>query len=131
MRLQRRFPLMCLDVWRESQRSLDTCQEQQGDSKFPFPVRGGQASQTARALLHAMSRAPMIRRSQRGGKRRRGNRAEILRFRAGILSDVLGWRGFSCFLGCAAPIREPLMPNPPNLRVTKQASAECEVQPES
>ena len=50
-----------------------------------------------------------------GGKRGRGNRAEILRFRAGILSDVLGWRGFPCFLGCAAPIREPLMPNPRTL----------------
>ena len=61
----------------------------------------------------------------------RVSRAEISRFRAGILSDVLGWRGFPCFLGCAAPIREPLMPNPPNVRVTKQTSAECEVQPES
>ena len=61
----------------------------------------------------------------------RGNRAEILWFRAAILSDVLGRTGFPCFLGGAAPIREPLMPNPPNVRLTKPTSAECEVQPES
>ena len=66
-----------------------------------------------------------------GGKRGRGNRAEILRLRAGMLSDVQGWRGFPCFLGCAATIREPLMPNPPNVRVTEQTRAECEAQPES